>query len=364
MPNNAAERADTAVPLIVAEIGTAHGGDPVKAAELIAAAAESGADCAKFQYIIADEIVHPRCGSIQLPGGPVPIHERFRTLEQPPSFYAGLKETCEKHGVAFLCSPFGLESARLLMELGVESVKIASPELNHIPLLKATRHLRQILSTGVSTLSDIELALSVCGEKSSLLHCVTSYPAPAEEYNINLIPALHTVFGVPVGVSDHSVDPLLVPALAAASGAAIIEKHFTLDRRGDGLDDPIALLPSDFLEMSRETRKAAVEGRQAVVSRMSERYGREKIDAVLGDGRKRLGRSEQRFYATTNRSIIAVRGIDAGETLTPANVALLRSETNLKPGLPALFWDTVLGKKTGRPLANGDGLEWSHLLLS
>jgi N-acetylneuraminate synthase len=350
-------------PWIVAEIGSAHGGDPVKAEELIAAAAEAGADCAKFQFIIADEIVHPMSGSISLPGGSVPIHKKFRSLEQPLSFYAKLKEQCRKHGIAFLCSPFGTESASLLLQLGVDAVKIASPELNHIPLLKATRHLPQILSTGVSSLADIERALEICGEESALLHCITSYPAPAEEYNIAVIPLLQRLFGVPVGVSDHSTDPFLVPVLAAAHGAAIIEKHFTLDRRGDGLDDPIALIPREFRDMCLSTMEAASESFDETLRKLSQRFGEKTVRTVIGDGRKTLSRSEKQFYATTNRSIIAVREIKAGEKLSEKNVALLRSETNMRPGLPAPFWDIVLGKTVIRPLSDGDGLGWEHLIL-
>ncbi len=349
-------------PWIVAEIGSAHGGDPVKAEELIAAAAEAGADCAKFQFIIADEIVHPMSGSINLPGGSIPIHEKFRSLEQPLSFYADLKDLCRKHGIAFLCSPFGLESARLLLQLGVNAVKIASPELNHVPLLKATRHLPQILSTGVSSLSDIEKALELCGKESALLHCITSYPAPAEEYNIAVIPLLQSLFGVPVGVSDHSTDPLLVPVLAAAHGAAIIEKHFTLDCRGDELDDPIALVPPEFRNMCLDTMEAVSASFDETLRKLSERFGEKTVKAVIGDGKKRLSRSEKQFYATTNRSIIAIRDIKAGDRISEKNVALLRSETNMSPGLPAPYWDTVLGKTVIRPLSDGDGLGWNYLI--
>ncbi len=354
--------ANGGMPWIVAEAGSSHGGDPVKAEELIAAAAEAGADCAKFQCIIAEEIVHPMSGSIRLPGGSIPIYEKFRSLEQPPSFYRNLKEQCRKHGIDFLCSPFGPVSARLLLELGVDAVKIASPELNHIPLLRATRHLPQILSTGVSSLSDIEMALELCGEESALLHCITSYPAPAEEYNISLIPLFQKLFGVPVGVSDHSTDPLLVPLLAAAHGAAIIEKHLTLDRKGNGLDDPIALDPNEFREMCQNTAEAASVSFDETVRNLSDRFGSTAVRKVIGDGKKRLSDSEKQFYATTNRSIIAVRDIEAGEKISEKNTALLRSETNMSPGLPGRFWDIVLGKSTVRPLSDGDGLGWDHII--
>ncbi|MFW6313793.1 MAG: N-acetylneuraminate synthase family protein, partial [Spirochaetota bacterium] len=218
---------------IVAEIGTGHEGDIDRAQELIHAARECGADCAKFQYVLAREIVHPATGAVNLPGGATPLFERFSNLEQPVDFYARLKELCEKHAIDFLCTPFGIESARELRTLAPAAVKIASPELNHTELLTevASYALPLIVSTGVSRLSDIEYALSILGTRDvTLLHCITAYPAPEEEYNLRLIASLRSAFGVPVGLSDHSEDPALVPGLAAALGATVVEKHFTLSR--------------------------------------------------------------------------------------------------------------------------------------
>ncbi len=138
---------------IIAEAGTSHGGDLKKGKELVHAAAESGADCIKFQLVYADEIIHPKTGTVPLPGGDVPLYETFRKLEQPPEFYASLRETAGNAGIGFLCTPFGIQSARILRELGVEMLKIASPELNYVPLLEeiAGCGMPIILSTGVST---------------------------------------------------------------------------------------------------------------------------------------------------------------------------------------------------------------------
>ncbi|GAH56234.1 unnamed protein product, partial [marine sediment metagenome] len=202
--------------LIVAELGSAHLGDLERAYQLIDSAADAGADCVKFQLIIADEIVHPRTGVIDLPGGKIPVYQRFKKLERGVEFYAEIKEYAEKRGAIFLCSAFGIESARLLRSLNIQAIKIASPELNHYPLLEevAGYNVPLILSTGVSTLGDIEKALAVtCSTsgKTILLHCVTSYPAPEDDYNLKLIPNLSALFGTTVGVSDHSKDPLLIP---------------------------------------------------------------------------------------------------------------------------------------------------------
>ena len=173
---------------IVAEIGTSHGGDLSKARELLAAAAASGADAAKFQCVYADEILHPACGAVQLPGGNISLYERFRSLERDADFYAQLKALTEDAGLVFVCSPFGIKSARVLRDIGTPAIKIASPELNHFPLLRevAAYDRSIILSSGVSTLGDIEKALAVLDEASgglrggglTLLHCVTAYPAP------------------------------------------------------------------------------------------------------------------------------------------------------------------------------------------
>jgi len=350
-----------AAPWIVAEIGSAHHGDMVKADELIAAAAESGADCAKFQLIIADEILHPDSGSITLPGGATPIFQRFKALERPPEFYRELSERCTKYGVEFLCSPFGVQSAAILREIGVRTVKIASPELNHVPLLRALAGIPRILSTGVSTLSDIEAALDICGtEETVLLHCVTSYPADPAEYNLAIIPHLSSLFGVPVGVSDHSTDPILIPVIATTLGAVVIEKHFTLDKKGKGLDDPIALNPAEFRTMVLQVRKSQSMEPQEVLQTLSDRYGTERVKAVMGNGKKVLSRSEKRYYATTNRSIMAIKTIEEKEAFTTENIALLRSETNMRPGLPGQFWDLVLGRTAVCPIRNGEGINWRH----
>ncbi|MDP3178524.1 MAG: N-acetylneuraminate synthase family protein, partial [Spirochaetaceae bacterium] len=248
--------------LVIAEIGTGHGGDAAKARELVAAAAESGADCAKFQCVFADEIIHPATGAVPLPGGAVPLYERFRSLESEPSFFAAAKRECEARGLLFLCTPFGLRSARLLHGLGVAAMKVASPELNHLPLLDelASYGLPTLLSSGVSTMGDIEAAVArfpsplADAGGLALLHCVTAYPAPEEDYNLRLLAQLSALMGLPVGVSDHSLDPVLVPALSVAAGGCVVEKHICLSRADPGLDDPIALQPDDFAAMTRAVR--------------------------------------------------------------------------------------------------------------
>ena len=343
---------------IIAEIGTSHDGDLKKAEELISAASKAGVDCVKFQYVIADEIIHPKTGNVSLPGGEIPLYERFRALERPVSFYSRLKKITEDNNLIFLCTPFGTESAGNLKRIGVSGFKIASPELNHYPLLKEVSNLPVILSTGVSTLGDIEKALAYPKKGSALLHCITSYPAPEEEYNLNIIPALSTIFGVPAGISDHSRDPILVPVITTALGGSIIEKHITMTNNGDGLDDPIAITPDELAGMCMEIRKAENRTAGDTFAWLNNLYGKDKIKKILGTGIKKLAPSETANYRTTNRSIMAVTDIAQGEDFTEENTTLLRSEKTLNPGLSPDFYPEVLKRKAARNIKSGSGIIW------
>ena len=350
---------------IIAEIGTAHRGDLGKAEKLIKAAAQCGADCAKFQVVFADEIIHPLTGSVPLPGGDTPLYEVFKDLERDLSFYKKLKEITEAYKLSFLASPFGLKSAAILKEIGSDKFKIASPELNHYPLLKEVKSYNReiILSTGVSTLGDIEEALNITGrDKVSILHCITSYPAPPEEYNLNLIPLYKQIFGVPVGISDHSKDPLLVPLLSTALGASIIEKHFTLSNNTDGLDDPIALNADNFKRMVAAVRNAEDHSSDEIIRSLKKEHSNELIDKIMGTGEKVLAPSERENYLRTNRSVHALEELETGTILDTQNCALLRTEKILKPGISPLYFDEILGKSVKNHIDNGEGIQWHDLL--
>lgn len=354
---------------IIAEAGSSHKGDTVRAKEMIDAAAENGADCVKFQWIIADEIVHPSAGSIILHGREVPIWEQFHKVERAPGFYAKLKEYCEKKGLVFLCSPFGRESARGLLDLGVDAIKIASPELNHYSLLEMVRHLPLLLSTGVSRLADIEEALEYIHSGSpgariptAILHCITAYPAPEREYNLNILPILSGIFGITVGVSDHSRHPLKVPVIAVAKGARIIEKHITLSRKDGGLDDPIALEPREFGEMSRAVREAEFLDENLILESCSNMFGQEEVAGILGSGKKELAPSERAYYDTTRRSLVALKNLRAGEVLTKDNSAFLRSEQQRRPGVAPRFRERITGAVLQKEVRASEGITWDHLL--
>ena len=361
---------------IIAEIGTSHGGDLEKAKKLIDCAAESGADYIKFQWVYADEILHPNTGFVNLPTGKIPLYDRFRELEVEPSFFEECLRYTHEKGAKFTCSPFGLRSLEELLAIKPDAIKIASPELNHIPLLKKLAEYRKtydipvIISSGVSKLADIEEALSILGrENITLLHCITSYPAPEEEYNLNLIPNLAAIFGVPCGVSDHSLDPVLVPSIASSVGGTMIEKHITLSKETDGLDDPVALTGEQFALMSHCIHQCEAAFRQYgenaknyILKQLESEYG-ERVQKILGSGIKKLAPAEEANYGRTNRSLHFMREMKAGEVINIEDIAVLRTEKVLSVGLHPRFLDNVIGSKLSRDVQNGEGVKWEQITI-
>ncbi len=351
--------------LVIAELGTSHRGDLGRARALIDEAVAAGAECIKFQLVHAEEILHPRAGFVPLPSGRVALYEQFRELERGVDFYAALKEHTESAGALFLCSPFGIRSARELRGLGCRALKIASPELNHFPLLHevASYEVPLFVSSGVSTLGDVERALAITGtEQGVLLHCITAYPAPEEEYNVAVLESLRGVFGVQTGLSDHSLDPVLVPSLAVLHGACAIEKHFAVSRSGSGLDDPIAVEPEGFRRMVAAIRRVEADPPEASLARLMRDYGAERVTAVTGSGVKRLAPSERANYSLTNRSVHAVREILQGGVIGASDVAVLRTEKELRPGIGPEFLPRVIGATAKRTVPDGEGIEWADLL--
>lgn len=362
--NNPLARSDSGL-FVIAEIGTGHLGDRSKARELIRAAADSGADCAKFQVVFADEIIHPLTGELDLPGGRVRLYDKFKEVEQDVDFYRFCKQETEAAGLVFLASPFGLRSAQILEDLGSAWFKVASPELNHFPLLERLRSFGKpvVLSSGVSRLEDIERAVETFeGLPISLLHCITAYPAPPEEYNLRVLRPLSVLFGCPVGVSDHSMDPELVPVIGRAAGATLVEKHFCLSRQDPGLDDPIALDPLLFGQMTRALRSLEATPASDWDRLVRATYGESRVEAILGSGRKVLAPSERQNYERTNRSLHAVRSLPAGHRLAEDDLAILRTEKVLRPGLSPAFLGVVQGRPLRRAIDAGEGLVWDDLL--
>lgn len=360
---------------IIAEIGTSHQGDIEKAKQLVDAAKKAGADCVKFQWVYADEILHPDTGIVQLPTGSIRLYDRFRELEVKPSFFAAMCGYAHEQGLDFSCSPFGLKSLKQLFRIKPDSIKIASPELNHFPMLKELVRLELklpvndripvIVSSGVSKMEDIDKALAVLEpvgkENLALLHCITSYPAPETEYNLAVLRTLSERFGVRMGVSDHSLDPVLVPAFTVAAGGTLIEKHITLSRDTDGLDDPVALPPDLFTTMTEAVRRLDALSEDMRIDALTDEYGDEFTAEMFGSGEKALAPSEEQNYTRTNRSIHYMKAFRAGHKLRKGDIAVLRTEKVLTPGISPEFFDTVVGKRLKADVTAGAGLLFEHL---
>jgi sialic acid synthase SpsE len=167
---------------------------------------------------------------------------------------------------------------------------------------------------------------------------------------------LSGIFGCGAGVSDHSLDPVLVPVLAQSLGAAVIEKHFCLSRTDPGLDDPIALPPGDFAAMVKTLRRTFAMEKGAAAAEIAAVYGAETVEKVLGDGVKRLAACEKANYERTRRSVHALRAVKKGDTITGDNVAVLRTEKTLRPGLSPKWAELITGKQAKNDISSGQGI--------
>ncbi len=368
---------------IIAEIGTSHEGSLQKAKQLVDCAVESGADAVKFQWVYADEILHPNTGFVKLPTGNIRLYDRFKQLECDSSFYEEMLDYAHSKNVKFVCSPFGVKSLAELLRINPDYVKIASPELNHFPMLESLAEYRAeqkkngknsvpvIVSSGVSKLKDIEKAISILGtENISLLHCITSYPAPESEYNLKLVENLGKIFGVETGVSDHSLDPILVPVLSVLCGGTLIEKHITLSRKTSGLDDPVALEGEQFALMVHSVHQTEAllnrygkeKGWEIAFSQLEESFEPKKILSCIGDGIKKLALAEEQNYGRTNRSLHFMRSLKKGEKIVPSDIGVLRTEKVLTPGISPEFLNLVIGSFLAKDVENGSGVQFEDFI--
>lgn len=350
---------------IIAEAGSNHDGSLEQAKKLIDIAADAEADAIKFQLFRAAKIYPPNCGKIPTFKGKIDLYEFFKKVELPFKWIPLLKKYAEDKGLIFIVSPFDERAVDELEKNNVKVYKIASPELNHLPLLSyvAKKRKPMILSSGLSTLSDIEEAVSAIKQQKNqqivILHCVSSYPAPLEEYNLKVIQTLKSVFQLPIGISDHSLNPILIPKLATACGAAVIEKHFTLNKKLPGADHPFALNPAELKLMVKEVRKV-------------EKWSQEKRNKflnskpfyknILGTGQKVIAASEKEIYPGDKRSIFAIADIGKGKRISKKNIAVLRAERYLQPGIHPRYFSLILGKRVIEPVKKHTGLQWDHLL--
>ncbi|MCM1070851.1 MAG: N-acetylneuraminate synthase [[Clostridium] fimetarium] len=324
--------------IIIAEAGVNHCGSLERALAMVDAAAEAGVDYVKFQTFKAAKLVSanapkagyqeandPSSGSTQL--------EMLRRLELSAADFATLAARCREKGIGFLSTPFDLDSIRDLAPLGMDYWKIPSGEITNLPYLRAigSRGESVILSTGMSDLDEVEAALRALEEagtprsKVILLHCNTQYPTPMADVNLRAMEPLRTLGAASVGYSDHTLGTE-VPVAAAALGASVIEKHFTLSRDLPGPDHKASLTPAELALMVSQIRN---------------------IELALGDGSKRVSDSERPNIAVARKSIVASRPIARGETLSSENLAVKRPGTGLSP----MLWDSVTGTQAVKDFA-------------
>lgn len=347
---------------IIAEAGSNHDGKLEQAFKLVDIAAAAGADAVKFQIFKASKLYPPNCGVIEQGGKKLDLYNFLRQSEVNYGWLPKLKQYCDHQNIIFLASPFDEESADAMEQSGVQGYKIASSELNHIPLLRwvARKGKPLIMSEGLSTMRDIAEAVETVqaegNDKIALLHCVSDYPALPEEYNLNVIETLHRTFAVPVGVSDHTLDPVLVPTLAVARGARLVEKHFTINKKLEGADHLFALEPEELALMVKKIRET-----ESLSSDEKESY-LTKHPKVMGGYEKIITPGEKKIYPGDKRWIFSLRAIQKGEKFSRENIAVLRAERFLKPGLHPRLWEEILGVECQNDISAYQGLEWRHIL--
>lgn len=352
---------------IIAEAGSNHDGRLADALALIDVAADAGADVVKFQLFTAAGLYPPNCGVVDTPAGPLDLYAALRDMELPHAWLPRLGERAAVRGIELLLSVFDEDGVDVVLDLGARAVKIASPELTHLPLLRrvGAAGVDVVLSTGLNGLGAIEEGLAALGgerDRVTLLHCVSAYPAPERDCNLDVLPVLAGAFGVPVGFSDHTLDPVAAPLVTAALGGAAVEKHITLDRRRSGPDHPFAIEPDELVAMVQAVR--ALE-RLPVADRLAAaagRLGAERVRALRGRPDKRVAPSEEEMAACDRRALHARRDIAAGEPLDERNVAVLRGERNLRPGLHPRHWATLAGARATRDVPAGWGIEWDDVV--
>lgn len=329
--------------LIIAEAGVNHNGDIEIAKKLVDAAVVAGADFIKFQSFKPDLLVTriAKKANYQLDSDKFQEtqYEMLARLTLSKKMHVELIEYCNSHSICFLSSAFDLESLEYLMSLNLSYYKVPSGEITNLPYLRYLGGFNKnvILSTGMSTLAEIDegiRALQDAGtfrSKITLLHCTTEYPAPMEDINLLAMPSLGRAFGLEVGYSDHSIG-IEIPIAAAALGAKIIEKHFTLDKKMPGPDHKASLDPEEFKLMVSAIRS---------------------IEVALGDGVKKVSFHEAKNRLLVRKSIVASRPILIGEIFSENNLTVKRPGEGLSP----MFMDILIGQKARRNYLPDDLIE-------
>ena len=343
---------------IIAEAGVNHNGSLDRALAMIDAAAHAGADAVKFQTFKSEAVISRFAVKakyqVKNTGNRESQLEMVKKLELDLPAHRQLLKHCEKGRIQFLSTPFDLASVDMLVnDLKVSRLKVPSGEITNAPLLLRVAHseLPVILSTGMSMLGDIEDALGVLAfgylqsgeapsiagfrraylsgegqrqlqQKVALLHCTTEYPSPFEDVNLLAMDTLASAFGLPVGLSDHTVG-YSIPIAAVARGASIIEKHFTLDRSLPGPDHIASLEPQELTSMIVAIRE---------------------VEQSLGKARKLVAGSEEKNLEIARKSLVAATSIREGDPFTQENLTIKRPGTGISP---MHYWE-LLGRYATR----------------
>ena len=309
--------------IIIAEAGVNHNGNLEMAREMVRVARECGADYVKFQTAVPELVISsiaPKAEYQEETTGKEESQlEMCRAIHLPLSDYAGLAELCRSGGIGFMSAP-----------LGMDFWKIPSGEITNLPYLRKIAHIggRVILSTGMSTLAEVETAVKVLEDNGIpredviLLHCTTQYPAPYASVNLRAMNALRTLNTGGVGYSDHTKG-IEVSVAAAAMGACVIEKHFTLDKNLPGPDHRASLEPAELRALVDAVRH---------------------VEDALGSGVKEVADAEAPNIVVARKSIVAARDIRAGEVFTEENITVKRPGNGLSP----MLWDSVIGRTASR----------------
>lgn len=325
---------------IIAEAGVNHNGDVAIAKKLCMAAKKAGADIVKFQTWITEKIITQNVKQADYQsentGSNQSQFDMLKKLELSYDDFREIKNYCDEIGITFASTADEQDSLDFLVDLGIPFIKIGSGDIGNIPYLRymGTKKMPVILSTGMSTLGDVEISIQALkeggAENIKLLHCTTNYPCPYKDVNLKAIDTLRTAFGLDVGYSDHT-EGIEVAIAAVARGATIIEKHFTLDKNMDGPDHKASMEPDEFSCMVEGIRN---------------------VEISLGRERKCPTESEIEISNVIKKYIVARKNIYKGDVFTEDNICTKRS---LK-GVSCKLWDEVVGAKASRNYKIDEGI--------
>ena len=326
----------------IAEIGVNHNGSVETARELIDVASSAGADAVKFQTFFAEELVTTSAKKAAYQarntGADGTQFEMLKALELDADSHRQLKKHCEDRQIMFLSTPFSARAADMLLDVGVDAYKVGSGDLTHPAFLRdlAARQKPMILSTGMGTLAEVAKAVATIlptNEELALLHCVSNYPASPQDCNLKAMATLESAFRLPVGWSDHTQGDAISVA-AAALGASIIEKHFTLDRTSEGPDHLASLEPDELRKLVSKVRD---------------------VSSAMGTGLKLPTAAELDTASIARRSVVAARDLTAGTVLSEADLQILRPGTGIQPEDVGL----LVGMSLAKPVPAGGVMQWT-----